>query len=124
MAVRSHVDPSTFVVFMHVTGDYLGEKLSSVVKSLQARHGDSFDPVLDELNFRTQQVLFHEGYHFWQGLRLPFLFRYATLTFRDTFLAFKQLSKLDRDFRNWDCVLPAFARLTLPACLGYKGSSL
>lgn len=107
-----------FVVFIHVKGDLLDNELKLVIESLKARHGAPFSPILDKLQVRSHQLIFHETYHFWQGLRLPFLHRYAMLSFRNAFLAFKELSKTGEVFSNWSCILPEFERLRLPSQVG------
>src|SRR5215471_12952764 len=120
MSVRSHVDPCLFIVFMHIKRDQLDDDLADVVKALQARHGDPFNPVLDRLQFRSHQVLLHEIYHFWQGLRLPFLYRYAMLAFRHAFLAFEELSRASSDFHEWSCIIPELERLNLKSRIGFR----
>jgi hypothetical protein len=57
---------------------------------------------------------FHEAYHFWQGLRLPFLHRYALLTLRTTAHAFQKLDTIE-NLHEWHCLLPEFERLFLPS---------
>lgn len=118
MPMKSHLDPCLFVVYMHVSGENLEDKLASIVSALQLRNGESFSPVLESLAPRTKQVLFHEEYHFWQGLRLPFLYRYASLAYRTAFLAFTQLSRNSANPNDWSCMLPELERLNLPDCIG------
>jgi hypothetical protein len=122
MPIRSHVDPCLFVVFMHIHGAAATRSIESVVGALNARHGDSFSPILAELHPRTRQLMFHETYHFWQGLRLPFLFRYALLSYRLAIQAFAVLSKLDESYLDWSCQLPQFTRLSLPSQLGLSAN--
>lgn len=119
MSVRSHVDPCLFVVFVHVQGEHLTEILRDAVESFLPSDGDSLRPLRSKLHPRSQQLLFHEIYHFWQGLRLPFLFRYATLSFRQMMIAFRELSRSTTAFTEWSCQLPEFQRLTGPSYLGF-----
>lgn len=60
------------------------------------------------------ELSFHEAYHYWQALRLPFIHRYALLSFRTVMRAFKQLDSIP-DLHKWDCILPELSRLTLPS---------
>lgn len=117
MSLRSHVDPCSFIVFMHVQD--LKDELVDVLKAIRFRHGESFDPVLERLQPRSHQVLFHEIYHYWQGLRLPFLYRYAFIAFLKVWQAFKELGRTGLDYREWSCLLPELLRLDLKARLGY-----
>jgi hypothetical protein len=118
MPIRSHVDPILFVPFIHVQGTALTSDLESVVSALNLRHGDSFSPILEQFHARTHQLVFHETYHFWQGLRLPFMFRYALLSYRLAMQAFAYLSRHSANISDWSCELPQFERLNLPSELG------
>ncbi len=120
MTIRSHVDPCLFVVFMHIKHDDISENLADIVTALQRRHGESFNPVLERLDPRSRQIFFHETYHYWQGLRLPFLFRYAFLSFRQMFAAFKHLSIANNDFHQWSCFLPEMERLNVNSKIGFS----
>ncbi|MDQ6675716.1 MAG: hypothetical protein M3Z09_00300, partial [Acidobacteriota bacterium] len=97
----------------------MNETLRNAVESFSPTDGDSFGPLGSKLHPRSQQLLFHETYHFWQGLRLPFLFRYATLSFRQVMMGFRELSRTNTPFTEWSCELPEFERLTSPSFLGY-----
>jgi hypothetical protein len=118
MPIRSHVDPTMFVPFIHIQGTALTSDLGAVVAALNLRHGDSFSPILNQLHARTHQLVFHETYHFWQGLRLPFMFRYALLSYRLAMQAFASLSRNSANISDWACELPQFERLNLPSELG------
>ena len=118
MVMRSHVDPCTFVMYIHIAGDHLRTDLSEKLQSFQPEQDASLHSVLAHLTPRSRQVHFHEAYHFWQGLRLPFLFRYASLAFRQAFMAFKSLATQEEDFLKWDCILPELERLGLRERIG------
>jgi hypothetical protein len=111
--MRSHVDPCTFIVYIHIAGEQLAKDLVEGLRDFKPEQGKSPQPLLDRLPPRTHQVHFHEAYHYWQGLRLPFLYRYAFISFRNTFMAFKTLAQQTRDFKDWACILPEFERLGL-----------
>jgi hypothetical protein len=104
---------------MHIKHDDIDADLAEVVTALERRHGQSFDPVLARLEPRSRQVFFHETYHYWQGLRLPFLFRYAFLAFRQMVSAFKHLSIASDDFHQWSCRLPQTERLNVKSKIGF-----
>ena len=61
---------------------------------------------------RSRQVLFHENYHFWQGLRLPFLHRYAFLSQHVIWSTFRALARHNRNWRAWSCKVFELHRLT------------
>lgn len=111
--MRSHVDPCMFVAFIHVPRLHLSPELLAVLHRFQPAQGAAPDAVLDLLPERSFQVRFHETYHVWQGLRLPFMHRYALLSFHKAVQAFGLLARSAPDHRGWDCLLPEFERLTL-----------
>ena len=106
MPIRSHVDLCLYTRFLHYrSGDvdpqihnllFDGHEREAWVKQFSHDLGRSF----------------HEAYHYWQGLRLPFLHRYAILTLRVVAQAFQELNKI-QDLHAWDCMLPELYRLTL-----------
>jgi hypothetical protein len=59
-------------------------------------------------------LFFHEIYHYWQGLQLPFLYKYAVLSHRVVIQAYAEMAKQNRPLREWDCMLPELYRLSLP----------
>lgn len=118
MTMRSHVDLCTFVMFIHIAGDHLNKDLMEKLQDFRPKQGASPSFVLDQMAPRSRQVHFHEAYHFWQGLRLPFVFRYAFLSFRQMFLAFASLAAEEKNFLKWDCILPEFERMGLDERLG------
>ncbi len=123
MPMRSHVDPCTFVAFIHVPEELLDRALVDMLKGFIPEQGASLTHLLEKLPERSHQIQFHENYHFWQGLRLPFLYRYAMLAFRQASLAFKQLAATEKDYRRWNCILPELERLSLDERIGrYNGN--
>jgi hypothetical protein len=113
MSFRSHLDPCLFVVFMHLRGNQFEGRLSDI----DLNDGDPFSPIVDRIHEKGHQILFHEEYHFWQGLRLPYLFRYAMATFRQIIPAFRDLSVTAEDYHTWDCILPEFETLRTPSLI-------
>ncbi len=110
--LRSHLDPCTLVVFLHVKGDFLEDDLASVVRALDLRHTESYSPILERLHPRSEQLLFHETYHYWQSLRLPFLARYAMVSFHLVFRAFMDLARTGTSFKKWSCRIPDLETLS------------
>jgi hypothetical protein len=63
----------------------------------------------------------HERYHFWQGIRLPFLNLHATLSLREFFLGASQLAKRNANWQSWADLgwsVPSFGRLDMTFYLG------
>jgi hypothetical protein len=108
---RSHVEPSLGVVFLHVPQASVTQDLLRTVDQIASTDDENSTVLFDALPRRSQQVLFHEHYHFWQGLRLPFLHRYAFLSQHVVWSSFKALAQHEANWRIWDCEVPALHRL-------------
>ncbi len=113
MAMQSHVDPCLFIVYMHISGDLVDDDLAAALAGFEPKQGASPRALLDALPSRSRQIQFHEAYHFWQGLRLPFMYRYAMIAFRQAVLAFGQAAQSGAAPPDWDIILPEFERLGL-----------
>ena len=111
MPIRSHVDMCLFVRFIHVIRENVSSEVIDLLVHSQDR--ESMFEAWRKQFIATPQVMFHEAYHFWQGLRLPFLYRYAMLSFRVMYLAFRQLA-VHPNLHSWDCMLPELERLNIP----------
>jgi hypothetical protein len=101
MRVRSHLDPTLFVIYQHVDSDGYEPEFEALARSLPMSRGTDIGPLLRALRERERRTLAHERYHFWQGLRLPFLHMYALMTLRGSFLAVRDLARADPDWRRW-----------------------
>ena len=101
MRIRSHLDPTMYVIFLHVDGKEYDEDFTKLVRSLKSTRGIDVRPVLDALRDRERRVLAHERYHFWQGLRLPFLHTYAVTTMRLAFLGAREIARTTEDWGRW-----------------------
>ena len=101
MIARSHVEPSLGVLFLHVPRSAVTEELLRTADAI-GPDADSSE-LVKALPRRSQQVLFHEHYHFWQGLRLPFLHRYAFSSQHVIWSAFKTLAQHEANWRTWAC---------------------
>lgn len=114
MRIRSHLDPTLFVVFLHVNAKQYDKEFQDLVRSIGWGPGTNLDPVLAALKVRERRILAHERFHFWQGLRLPFLNLHATLSLRGYFLIARKLAETEADWRLWADLgwsVPSFRRL-------------
>jgi hypothetical protein len=111
MTIRSHVDLCMFIRFMHVRFE---DRTAGVGALLADRKDVSALRTAAELQTRaSSKVFFHETYHFWQGLRLPFLYRYASLAIRAALQAFDDADATWEDLHDWDVLVPDLHRLDL-----------
>jgi hypothetical protein len=118
MPIRSHVDLCVYVKFLHVRRRDISEQTLALLDQ------DLTDAQVIDLYLAQQNNMletdFHETYHFWQGLRLPYLHRYAVLTFLAASAAFRELSTSGVEWRNWAevtshrMVLPGQPRYLIP----------
>ena len=116
MRIRSHLDPTFFVIFLHVDAREYDEEFRTLARSLKARRGTDVAPVFAALSDRQRRTLAHERYHFWQGLRLPFVHLFAAVTFREFFLGAREMAQKDADWRRWErlgAIAPRFNRLDI-----------
>jgi hypothetical protein len=114
IAVRSHVDLCLFVRYMHANERDLEPEFASRLIQIDMSDKDAVWSAWTDYIIANPNVSFHETYHYWQGLRLPFLYRYAVLSSRITYLAFAELSRQYDDLHEWDCILPELGRLQIP----------
>ena len=100
MALRSHIDTWTFCKFIHVPHEMIDDRI------LQKVPGHQDKQALAEAFFlqypKSERLLFHETYHVWQGIRLPYLHLYAAMMVRETFQTFREFSCTDIPFVEWD----------------------
>ena len=105
MAVRSHVDPATFIRIMYVDSAGLPSELLQTLE-VEPDH-DAFWKLWTSERSRRSDIHFHETYHFWQGVRLPYVHRYAILAFRRIFEGFRFAAReLGNDPSEWTFELP------------------
>lgn len=120
MSYRSYVDPCLFIVFIHIHEEQVDEDLEEALKVFRPEHGAAIGPILAKLPDRNHQILFHETYHYWQGLRLPYLYRYALLSYRLMMQAFFRLSLATEEFEDWQCELPQLIPLYAGSRVGFR----
>jgi hypothetical protein len=114
--IRSHLDPTLFVVFLHIDARSYDEEFRALARSLETGPGTNISPLFNGLKDREHRIVAHERYHFWQGLRLPFLHIYALMTLRNSVLGARELAKAEPDWRRWpklDPITTGFDRLDM-----------
>jgi hypothetical protein len=120
MPLRSHVDLSLFVRYVHVTGESVTqETLDSLERA--DNPNEAFAAWRSQLKDQFQ-VVFHETYHYWQGLRLPYLYWHAVSTTPLIFQAFRELNHSFARLHDWACSVPALHVLTVPRWCGWRGN--
>lgn len=119
MSFRSHLDLCSFISFIHIKNYEIAPNLDDFIKALELRNEMPVAPILNQLSPRSRQVIFHETYHYWQGLRLPFTFRYAFLAIIRVAHGFRVLARECSDYKEWSCFLPELHRLDLKSRIGF-----
>jgi hypothetical protein len=117
MRIRSHLDPTLFVIFLHIDASKYDDEFRALVRTLRAAKGVDISAVFEAFSDREHRTKRHELYHYWQGLRLPFLHMYAFMTYREAFLGVKELAKVEPVWTRWHELgfgMPSFGRLDVP----------
>ena len=116
--MRSYVDPTLFAIYYQFDLSQYGQEVRDLALSLKQESGADARPLLSALLHGGHVRTFaHEHYHYWQGLRLPFLHRHALLTLREVMLAARELARESPPWTKWGemgLVAPAFYRLDVP----------
>ena len=74
--MRSYIDTTLFAIYYHFDLRQYGDELLALARSITQKVGTDTRPLLKALTDGGHLRKFaHEQYHFWQGLRLPFLHR-------------------------------------------------
>jgi hypothetical protein len=123
MPLRSHVDLCLFIRM--VRAEY--ESISDTALD-DLEHSDDPERALrlwrDQLD-NNPKLWFHEQYHYWQGLRLPFLFWYAAFSLRAIFTGLADFLATGAPFETWSGEAPMLDYLSAPwRCLDLGGGSL
>ncbi len=114
MPVRSHVDPCLFARFIYVEG---ADVPAAVLREIDgAPDQERYFAAWRGQYEATPHLIFHESYHFWQGVRLPYLYWYGLLSYRAVIQTFAALAQVE-DVHDWDTFVPALYRLRLPSRL-------
>ena len=110
MPVRSHVDFCTFVRTIHAHGR---DVPAEVVALLDGRPDvEATSAAWARLHDHKRDIFFHEGYHVWQGARLPFVYWYGINALRSAVQLFRALDDIE-DFEQWEAFVPSLYRLDL-----------
>jgi hypothetical protein len=123
MPLRSHIDLCFFVRFIHVPLRMVDAELR---KSLNDEGDiDAAFAAWSEHHDANKALMFHETYHYWQGLRLPFLYRYAVAATRIIFLAFREFSRHSKDWEEWSAEIPTLHLLNVNRrCVQWSATKL
>ncbi|WP_408041541.1 hypothetical protein [Tenacibaculum amylolyticum] len=60
-------------------------------------------------NLKVGALTFHENYHYWQGLRLPYMFWSSFISINHTFKSFIKLSTNNQDYLRWNVTIPTLS---------------
>lgn len=124
MNLRSHVDPCQFIRSIYAPpGAIANETLAELVTAAPRDRERLFSAWRKHV-VSNPRLAFHETYHYWQGLRLPFLFWYAVDVNRKMLLVFRELARTGKDWSKWEAVVPEFFYLGIShlcSNLGDKG---
>ena len=103
MALRSHVDPVLYSRFILLDESDIEPEHISILTAPATAPGstDAVGRVLSDALKRHPRVAFHEAYHCFQGLRIPFLHRYAVIVWYSFGKAFAHLCQGSEDHRSW-----------------------
>lgn len=121
MPVRSNVDLCLFIRLVSIAKERILE--SEIADLLESDDPERAMRVWRSRFEASRTTLFHEGYHYWQGLRLPFLHWYAAFAFRTSLMLLKQFADTGFPFEQWSCVVPAFSYLGERRACFYLGKS-
>lgn len=111
--MRSHVNQSTFIQYLFVPASEEDLDLHDLLANREDK--EALQNAWNRQSAKTPLLFFHETYHYWQGLRLPFLYRFAILSYRLMMQAYREMAALSQPLRDWDCLLPDLYRLAIPA---------
>jgi hypothetical protein len=110
---RSHVDPCQFIRWIYAPPGAISKQTLEELMDASPSDRERLFKLWRNHSRTTPRLIFHETYHYWQGLRLPFLLWYAIDVNRKMFLAFRELAKVSQDWASWDAILPEFFYLSV-----------
>lgn len=87
MSLRSYVDLCLFIRMLRAEREAISAE--AVEDLAHAADKERAVRVWRAQFSANPMVWFHEHYHYWQGLRLPFLFFYSAFSLRAVFTAFR-----------------------------------
>lgn len=110
MPIRSHVDFCSFIRVIH--SDIVDPDVAAMLT--EAPDADRYSEAWRRHYQQEPGLVFHEGYHVWQGMRLPYLYWYGVLAVRAVGQMFDKLSCGPQPIEEWDCIVHDLYRLELP----------
>jgi hypothetical protein len=113
MALRSHVDPCQFLRTVYAPPGTISETTAQNLAEAGPADRDRLFQSWRQQFTSNPGLSFHETYHYWQGLRLPFLYWYALDTSRKMFLGFREFARTGQHWSKWDELWPIIPELFL-----------
>jgi hypothetical protein len=100
MPIRSHIDTWMFCKFINVNENDIDKAILNNYPD--KKNKEQLFQTVNKQYLKSQNLIFHETYHFWQGLRLPFLHKYAILMLRGVTEIFASFSMSEKDLLLWE----------------------
>ena len=110
MAIRSYIDLTLLIRILSVGPGTSADNIR--LRSRPLNDGELVSTAVRAFTDRRRATVFHERYHYWQGLSLPYLVRQAALTREAAFRAFRSLAANQADFHVWSASPPEVADLS------------
>ena len=122
MPLRSHVDLCLFVRMLRAEREPIS---ADEIDDLEhAQDQERALRVWRKQYDSNPMVWFHEQYHYWQGLRLPFLFWYAAFSLRAVLTGFAEFLETCAPLDQWSGDAPMLNYLsTASHCVHFGGGS-
>ncbi len=112
--LRSHVDPCLFVRTLYAGPGTIAKDTVDSFASAPARDANRLFEAWRIHEKADLRRSFHETYHYWQGLRLPFLYLYGVHVNRGMMMLFREIARSGLDWSQLDSVVPEFFLLEIP----------
>jgi hypothetical protein len=93
------------VKFLYLEGDSIPADILPALRETEAAEAKL--QAWLRLRQYSPRLIFHETFHYWQGLRFPFFQWYAFLAFRGLAQAFDKLNQSNRPLHEWSCYAPS-----------------
>ena len=119
--MRSYVNQSTFIMYIHVRLYDLDAEVAVILD--QSQDKETLRRAWVQQFASHSNTFFHEIYHYWQGLQLPFLYRYAFLSYRVIIQAYAGMARQGQELHDWDCMIPELYRISLPVRIWSLGGT-
>lgn len=90
MPIRSHIDTWMFCKFINIDEEDIADTITSAP---DRKDRNAMKNAFQEQHSKSKSLLFHETYHFWQGVRLPYFHRYAVQSLYGVLQGFNDFAK-------------------------------